>query len=338
MSKPVKEFWVSSGHHLLDRSEGGGLVVTDEFLKLYLARPEILPPEEACEAEHLLHKRLMIAPHDTVTGTEIAALADADARENWQVLIAFRDYLLKHPTLEAAYLALARQGVGNTPPLMLNQLVHAILRNALDDETDSFILRAAECFFRPQRLSIRDGQLLLADEEIIEGHEQGMHSSPLTAMFAEAKSQSLDVLTAESANTYHSRSDAFDMVLDFAHGGAGRAALARVIERWVSHLLHQQVTVEPLERVEDKALMWFCGLDAEGTAIGNALWKGESPPLDQMARLTALFRLTFDDTSAMIERVRGKPVYLILGVNEQQIMRIKPQNLAAGLPVREGAG
>ena len=40
----MKDFWFSCGHHLLDRDEGGGLLVTDEFLKVYLARPELAPP------------------------------------------------------------------------------------------------------------------------------------------------------------------------------------------------------------------------------------------------------------------------------------------------------
>jgi hypothetical protein len=39
-----KDFWLSCGHHLLDRDAGGGLVATDEFLKVYLARPELAPP------------------------------------------------------------------------------------------------------------------------------------------------------------------------------------------------------------------------------------------------------------------------------------------------------
>ena len=47
----MKDFWLSCGHHLLDRDEGGGLVVTDEFLKAYLARPELTPPAEACVVE-----------------------------------------------------------------------------------------------------------------------------------------------------------------------------------------------------------------------------------------------------------------------------------------------
>ena len=51
----MNDFWISCGHHLLDRDEGGGLMVTDEFLKVYLARPELIPPPEACAVERTLH-------------------------------------------------------------------------------------------------------------------------------------------------------------------------------------------------------------------------------------------------------------------------------------------
>ena len=37
----MRDFWLSCGHHLTDRDVGGGLLVTDEFLKIYLARPEL---------------------------------------------------------------------------------------------------------------------------------------------------------------------------------------------------------------------------------------------------------------------------------------------------------
>ena len=47
------------------------------------------------------------------------------------MLQAFRDRLLGHDTLEAAYLDLVRNGARGTPPLFLNQLVHVILRAAL---------------------------------------------------------------------------------------------------------------------------------------------------------------------------------------------------------------
>src|SRR5580700_5507399 len=117
----TNDFWLSCGHHLLDRDAGGGLVVTDEFLKAYLARPELAPPPEACVVERTLHAALLADPRQPVTAAAIAAIADADARENWELMIAFRDRLLAHPTLEAAYLALMRAGTGRTPPLFVNQ-------------------------------------------------------------------------------------------------------------------------------------------------------------------------------------------------------------------------
>src|SRR5207253_5103245 len=58
----MKDFWLSCGHHLLDRDSGGGLVVTYEFLKVYLARPELTPPAEACVVEKTLHAALMADP------------------------------------------------------------------------------------------------------------------------------------------------------------------------------------------------------------------------------------------------------------------------------------
>ncbi len=97
----MKDFWLSCGHHLLDRGEGGGLVLTDEFLKVYFARPELAPPPEACVVEKTLHAALLADPRRPVGKDDIAAIADADARENWTLVINFRDHLLRHPTIEA---------------------------------------------------------------------------------------------------------------------------------------------------------------------------------------------------------------------------------------------
>src|SRR5919206_191489 len=69
----MREFWVSSGHHLTPRTEGGGLAVTDELLLAYLARPELAPPEEACAAERALHASLLRAPRRPVAPAELAA-------------------------------------------------------------------------------------------------------------------------------------------------------------------------------------------------------------------------------------------------------------------------
>src|SRR5262245_18531890 len=111
----MTDFWLSCGHHLLDRDAGGGLVVTDEFLKAYLARPELSPPPEACVVGRTLHAALLAEPRRPIAAGEIAAIADADARENWTVLRDFRDRLLAHRTIEAAYLDLIRGGTRQTP-------------------------------------------------------------------------------------------------------------------------------------------------------------------------------------------------------------------------------
>ena len=56
-------------------------------------------------------------------------------------------------------------------------------------------------------------------------------------------------------------------------------------------------------------------------------------------RVVGLFRLTFRDPGLVVEDVRGEPVYLILSMAPDKTIRMKPQNLVTGLPIRhlEGA-
>jgi Family of unknown function (DUF6352) len=334
MPVPPPDFWLSSGHHLLDHDAHGRLVVTDEFLKVYLARPEVVPPDDACIVERAIHQKLARDPRTTVTAAEIRDIADRDARENWQHLVTFRDALVTAPTLEAAYISLVRAPKVATPPLLLNQLVHVIARNMLHGESDPTVLRTAEMLFRPQRLTIKDGVMLLADEELVDGSNVNDHTSPLVAIFGDAKARNLDVMTADNASGYFDRSDGFDLVIDFRQGQPARAAFAVVLARWVRHLHGLEVRVEPLARLEGADWSWFVGLDQEGSRIGNALWTGEEPAENGRERIVALFRLTFAAAGDMLPRVAGKPVYLILGMTPNRIIRVKPQNLVTGLPLR----
>ena len=106
----MKEFWVASGHHLTHRADHGGLVATPELIMAYLARPELMPPADACAAERNLHASLLADPLRTVASEDIAVIADADARENWSFMIGFRDRLIAAASLEAMYATLARNG------------------------------------------------------------------------------------------------------------------------------------------------------------------------------------------------------------------------------------
>jgi len=329
----MKDFWLSSGHHLLDRDQGGGLVVTDEFLKLYLARPELVPPPEACAAERALHAALLAEPRRPVAAAEIAAIADADARENWQMLIDFRDHLLRHKTLEAAYSDLVRRDLRQTPPLFLNQLVHVILRNALDGVSDTRVLRAAELFFRTQRVTLHDGSLLAADEETVGGIDPAP-VTPLISMLGIPAEAQIDVINDDNAGSYWQRSDRFDMALDLTGGRAGLAALAEAMRRFIAHLLGVEVTIEPLTELNDAPFSWYVGLDAEATKIGDRLWREGEIDADVMAHVIGLFALTFRDSSLMLDKVKGEPVYLILAMTGDKTIRMKPQNLVTGLPIR----
>ncbi len=328
----MRDFWLSCGHHLLDRDEGGGLLVADEFLKAYLARPEITPPAEACETERTLHSALLVNPRQAVGAAQIAAIADADARENWQVMVAFRDHLVRHRTLEAAYLDIVRRNL-KFPHIFLNQIVHVILRNALDGCGDAFVLRAAELFFRPQKLTLHEGSLVAADEEIVSGLGN-KPLSPLVSMLSLPAAAEIDVLNDDNAAAYWQRSDLFDMALDLTAGRRGLAALGEVVERWVAHLLAVKVEVESLVELQDVALAWYVGLDADATRIGDALWKGDEIDDATRARVVGLYRLTFADPADMMEKVRGEPVYLMAAMTADKVLRLKPQNLVTGLPVR----
>jgi hypothetical protein len=333
----MNDFWISSGHHLLDRGQGGGLHVTDEFLKLYLARPELLPPPEACVVERTLHAALLADPRISVSPSDIAAITDPDARENWQLLVGFRDHLLRHKTLEGAYAELVRNGVGKTPPLFINQLVHVILRNALDGIEDARVVRAAELFFRTQRMTLHDGSLIAADEETIGGVNTAP-VTPLVSMLGIPPEANIDVINVENADSYWERSDQFDMAIDLTAGREGLDALAQAMQRWIAHVIGVDVSIEALAELSEVNLAWYVGLDADATKIGDLLWRGEDIDEATMARVVGLFRLSFSDPTLMLDNVKGEPIYLILAMAPDKTIRMKPQNLLIGLPVRHLEG
>ena len=327
----MKDFWLSCGHHLLDRDERGRLCLTDEFMKAYLARPELMPPPEACGVERALHSALLSDPWRPVATAEVDAIADADARENWQFMIEFRDRLARHSTLEGMYAAWIRERA-SVPPIFVNQTVHLILRNALDQCDNAYMLRAAELFFRPQRVTVYESSLLLADMEHIDTNVPTL--SPLATMFGLRAGPDIDVLSDDNASSYWDRSDRFDFALDVTAGRRGLAALAAVISCWVKHLLDVDVIVEPLNDRRDVALAWYVGLDAEGTKIGDALWNGAEIDKATRERVVNLFRLTFRDPGIVISHMFGQSIYLILATTPGKILRMKPQNLLTGLPIR----
>lgn len=335
------DFWLSSGFALLRRDARGNLLVTDDFLRAYLARPEMRPVDESCAAEIALHRALQAEPRRPVDASELAALADADARDNYRHLLRFRDHLLAAPSIEACYLALFRARPIDIPPLFIDQLAHAILRNVLEGAADPLRLRAAELLFRSQKVMLEDGAVMLADEETVDMYAATGGFGSLGRLLAEnqtpLRSVSLDVLDEAKAALYWERSDRFDMVLDLSFGRAGLDALCRVLEAWVAHLLGVAVRIEPVQSIRDERWAWHFGLDGEATAILNDLYRGAEVEQERLRRLLALFRLSFTDPAPVVPELAGRPVYLGLAMTADRRLRIKPQNLVTNLPLATSA-
>jgi hypothetical protein len=332
-----REFWKSAGMHLVRRGAEGWLEVTPQFLRAYYTRPEMHPLEDSSPAEVALHEELMADPLLPVEPARLAALVDQEVADNYRVVLAYRDLLTRAGTIEGAYLRLMREAKVAIPPVFVDQLVHLILRNILDRCADPIRLRAAELFFREQSVSTDDGRLMLADEEIVEMHARAGSETGLAQLLAETgtplKSVALDVLDDDNKDIYWPRSDRFDTVIDFRFEQPAPDAFARVVEAWLRHLLRIEVRVEPRPRIEDADWRWHIGLDRESTRILNALYQGETPSLDDMGRIVGLFRMRIGDERMVLEKVRGKPVYLGLAMDARKRLKMKPQNLLTNLPV-----
>ncbi len=334
---PPPDFWKNSGFHLLERDARGWLAVGDDFLRAYFLRPEVHPVEESCDAERALHAALMAAPRCAIGASELDAIVDEDARDNYRVVLRFRERLLAAGTLEGAYLALFNAGSVDIPPLFIEQMAHVILRSILDGCEEPLRLRAAELFFRDQKFTLQDGAIMLADLETVEMHAAGNAYGSIGRLIVEAqtslKSVELDVLDRDNAQLYWQRESRYDTVISIDHGRAALEAFCRVIEAWVAHFQGIEVKVRALPRIDEPRWAWHIGLDAESTAILNDLYNGAEVDHGRMRRLLSLFRMDFANAFDMRENIAGRPVYMALSANEDDVVRMKPQNLLVSLPL-----
>lgn len=348
-----QDFWPGCGFQTLERNVRGWLVPTDGYLQWLLARPELALVPESCAAEIALHESLALSPARVVLSAELAAVQDDDARENYAVFLRFRDGLLAAGTLEAYYLQLMRSGAVNVPAVFIDAVVQALLRNLLDDCNHAFEARAAEMLFRPQRITLQDGQMLAGDRATLDMLNEtaglGEVGRLLLQSGALQPTAQVQVLAADNAGQYWQASHRHHFLLDLTHeltqdlshgltfkmtrARSGLKALARVLERWVAHLLGVQVSIEPVHQVTDSAWRWHVGLDVESTGLLNALYEGQPVAAERLQQLISLFRLDFANPQEMRADVAGKPVYLGLAMDGEQVLRLKPQNLLLNLPL-----
>ncbi len=304
----MPDFWRNSGFHLLERTSDGRLSVTDDFLRAYLVRPEIRPVEESGPNEIALHEALLEDPRRDPAASALETIEDADARDNYRVLLAFLERLKRAACLESCYLEIFSGGNVSVPPLFIDQLAQIIVRGILEGCDDPLEPRAGELFFR-----------LIVEAQ-----------APLATV-------NLDVLDTENAQDYWPRDQRHDFVIGMNFGRAANKAFCRVVEKWIRHFFGVAVSVAPLRSIEDRSWAWHIGLDAESTALLNELWRGEEVEQGRFRRMLALFRLDFDDPAAMRSDIAGRPVYLALSMDGGNVVRMKPQNLLLNLPLASRA-
>ncbi len=277
-------------------------------------------------------------PRLQVKEKDLESLEDSDARDNYKIVLRFRDRLVEAGTVEACYRGLFRAGI-DLPPMFLDQMAHVILRNLLSEASDPLELRASELFFREQKATIQEGHALLADLETVEMHASGTKYGSLGRLIVEAQgaaaTANLDVIDRSNAALYWERESRHDTVISLTFGCAAVDALCRVMEAWIFHFLKIRTKITPLRKIEETRWPWHIGLDAESSAILNALWKGEQVDPGRMRRILALFRMDFAEPAALRADIAGRPVYLALSADEADVVRVKPQNLILNLPLNE---
>jgi len=333
----MPEFWTSCGYRLLQPRTDGSLLVTDDFLRSFLLRPELAPVRESGTAERALHDRLLAQPRADVSTASIDAIDDEDARANYQVWLRFRDRLAGATTLQQAYMGLfAGTGV-DVPPLLVHQLTQVLLRHMLGEGADPFEARCAEMLFRPQKISIlADGAVMAADERSVELHATsgfGNLGELLKQAQTPARTVDLDVLSEDNAAVYWERDERYDLAISLNRGQPSLSALSRVLERWIAHFLSVEVSITPQREIEDARWVWHVGLDAEASGVLNDLYNRVEVSDERMERLLCLFDLRFANPADMRPALAGRPVYLAMAMDRDQRLRLKPQNLLLNLPI-----
>ena len=324
------DFWLTSGWHLTLRDDHGHMVPSADFMRAYFMREEVAPEEGSCDAEIALHKKLVDDPFAAVVPTDLFEIADKDVVHNYQAVLRFRNFLADYPTLESAYMAMARNAQPNIPPLFFEQIAQIILRNILDGETDPLQLRAAEILFRNQVVTLDDGRIMVADHATVQ-LQSGMQKALEPASTNDEVQ--IDILATETADEYWERSDLFNTSIDIAYTQPALDGLARVLEKWIAHFLPLTVRVSPMVKIEDEAWSWHIGLDAEATKILNDLYRSDEVDEPRLRRILCLFKLETDN--GFVAEMAGKPVYLGLAMDEAGVVRMKPQNLLVNLPVSD---
>ena len=331
-------YWPNCAYQTLQISPDNQLLVSDDFLRSYLLRDELNLVSESCAAEKLLHQRLTQNPRAEISEAEIAEMMDSDIQENYRIWLRYRAKLILAPSLESFYLSLFAGSGVDVPPLFINQLVQIFMRHILGDTPSAMDARVAELFFRPQKMSVlEDGLVMSADHETIECNAQAPEFGNIVDLLKQTtvamKSIDLDVLHEDNADLYWTRDSSYDFAIPLNFGQPPVENFSKLLAKWLNHFLGIEAKITPLAAINDPQWVWHVGLDAASTEILNALYNKDMVEANSIARLICLFRLDFISPNVVLPELTGKPVYLGIAMNQDKVLKLKPQNLLFNLPL-----
>ena len=223
-------------------------------------------------------------------------------------------------------------------PLFVMQLAQIFVRHILGDDAHPLEVRMGEIFFRTQKITVlEDSIVMAADEEVVARNAQAGESGNIMDLLKGksmlTKSADLDVLYEDNAAEYWTRNEDFDFAVQLNFGHEPINHFCRVLEKWIKHFLGVAVRITPMQKISDPKWSWHVGLDAAATEILNKLYNKELLEADELEKVICLFRLDFIDETAVTKVQQGKPVYLAIAMNDQQQLKLKPQNLLFNLPL-----
>ena len=334
----MTNFWSHSAYKTLAVGSDKQLLVTDDFLRTYLLRPELNLVPESCDVERVLHQRLNANPRAVISDEEIAGMADPDIQVNYQVWLRYRAKLLAASSLENFYMSLFKGDGVDVPPLFISQLAQIFIRHILGEDCHPLDARMGELFFRTQKITVlEDGVVMGADDEVVtrnaQAGETGNILDLLKSKSMSMRSIDLDVLHEENAELYWGKSEDYDFAVQLNFGQPPINHFCRVLEKWVQHFLGAQVRITPMQQISDPKWSWHVGLDATATDILNKLYNKETVDTDELEKVICLFRLDFIDEAAVTQSQAGKPVYMGIAMNDDKLLKLKPQNLLFNLPL-----
>ena len=338
----MTNFWPHSAYKTLTVGSDKQLLVTDDFLRTYLSRPELKLVPESCEVERALHQRLNTNPRAVISDEEIAGMEDPDIQVNYQVWLRYRAKLLAASSLENFYMSLFKGDGVDVPPLFISQLAQIFIRHILGENCHPLDARMGELFFRTQKITVlEDGVVMGADDEVVtrnaQAGETGNIMDLLKSKSMSMRSIDLDVLHEENAELYWDKSEDYDFAVQLNFGQPPINHFCRVLEKWAQHFLGAQVRITPMQQISDPKWSWHVGLDAAATDILNKLYNKETVDTDELEKVICLFRLDFIDEAAVSQSQAGKPVYMGIAMNDEKQLKLKPQNLLFNLPLAKAS-